>query len=282
MTPQMQRKNVDLFLEGMGWNSADLPQKLYEAHPFDLIKGARYQERVHQYHYPGIFEPGPVIDDLLPERPLEAIKKGSAAGVKLIIGNNLHEGTMFVRPEDTGFPNSWEMVKQMFEINGHPESYEKIKAYYDDPAKEEKYGSPFVHFATDYVWEMPSMKAALFQSRHADTWMYRFELVSKFSKESGMLASHAFELPCLFGVREHEFSEMFFQGEADADVERMISDIHTPWANFVKTGEPLPGEWGKYTDAAGPVRIFDRNSRTENMDRRELLELWGDLRFYED
>ena len=31
-----------------------------------------------------------------------------------MIGSNLHEGTMFVRPEQTNFPNSWDMVKEMF------------------------------------------------------------------------------------------------------------------------------------------------------------------------
>ena len=76
MTPQMQRKNVDLFLEGMGWDDRNLAEKLKNGDAEEMIKATRYQERVHQYHYPGIFEPGPVIDDLLPRRPLDAIKDG--------------------------------------------------------------------------------------------------------------------------------------------------------------------------------------------------------------
>lgn len=282
MTPQMQRKNVGLFLEGMGWSEDGLYEKLLAADPFEMMRAARYQERVHQYHYPGIFEPGPVIDDLLPKRPLDAIREGCAKDIKLIIGTNLHEGTMFVHPENTGFPNSWKMVEEMFRKNGNEDGYAAIRRYYEDPAKTEKFGDPFVHFATDYVWEMPSVKAATYQREYADTWMYRFEFVSASAKENGMLASHAFELPCVFGVKEHEFSSAFFEGETEEAADRLIRDMHTPWVEFVKHGAPDPEQWPKFEGEVPPVRIFDRRTRTECPDRRELMRVWGDMRFYED
>lgn len=281
MTPQMQRKNVGIFLEHMGWDEENLYEKLMQADPFEMIKAARYQERVHQYRYPGIFEPGPVIDDLLPKRPLDAIAAGCAKGIKLIIGNNLHEGTMFVRPEDTGFPNSWEMVERMFADTCNADGYEAIKAYYDDPAKEEKYGDPFVHFCTDYVWEMPSVKAACAQRQYADTWMYRFEFLSRFAKDTGMLVTHAFELPCVFGVREHEFAQVFFDGETDEAADKIIDDMHRPWVNFIKNGDPEGDAWPKFTGPDSPVKVFDHNTRTERMDRSELMRVWGGMRFYE-
>lgn len=281
MTPQMQRKNVDLFLEGMGWGEEGLYEKLLAADPFELIKAARYQERVHQYRYPGIFEPGPVIDDLLPERPLDAIRKGAAAGVKLLIGNNLHEGTMFVHSENTGFPNSWEMVREMFEKNGHPEHYEEVRAYYDDDSKREKYGDPFVHFATDYVWEMPSVKAADFQRNYGDTWMYRFEFMTRFARETGMLVTHAFDLPCVFGVKEHEFSQVFFDGETEEAADKIIGEMHGAWVEFIRNGGLPQEKWPRFTGTDSPVMIFDHNTRIERLDRTPLMQLWRDLRFYE-
>lgn len=280
MTTQMQRHNVDMFLEGMGWSEDELYEKLMTTHPLEWIKGARYQERVHQYRYPGIFEPGPVIDDLLPKRPLDAIKDGCAKDIKLIIGTNLNEGTMFVRPEDTGFPNNWEMIEQMFDINGHKDAYDAIKKYYDDPDKTEKYGSPFVHFATDYVWEMPSVKCALAQRQYADTWMYRFEYLTKSAKESGMLVTHAFELPCVFGVKDHEFSQIFFEGETKEDADQIIYDMHQSWIDFVKNGAPSKA-WTKFEGDIPPVRIFKHGSQTVQLDRRQMMNVWGDMRFYE-
>jgi para-nitrobenzyl esterase len=29
------------------------------------------------------------------------------------------------------------------------------------------------------------------------------------------------------------------------------------------------------------VRIYDRETRTEQLDRRHLMQIWGDMRFYE-
>jgi para-nitrobenzyl esterase len=46
--------------------------------------------------YPGIFVPGPVQDDLIPEYPWEAMAKGSAEGVDVIFGTNHDEGTLFI------------------------------------------------------------------------------------------------------------------------------------------------------------------------------------------
>lgn len=282
MTPKMQRKNIEMFLEGLGWGEEGLYEKLMSANPFDLVKAAKYQERICQYRYPGIFEPGPVIDDLLPKRPLDAIKDGCIKGVKLMIGTNLHEGTMFVHPENTLFPNCWDMIHELFEKNGYSDKYGAVKAYYDDPGKEEKYGNCFVHFTTDYVWEMPSIKAAMFQSKYADTYMYRFEYLTKSARDTGLLAAHAFDIPCVFGVKEDEFSKLLFKGESEETVNRMIEDMHAPWVNFVKNGAPDAENWPKFEGKIPPVRIFDFPVRTEKIDRTQLMELWGDMRFYED
>lgn len=281
-TKEVQRKNIEMFLEGLGWGEEGLYQKLVAARPLELVKAARYQEKICQYRYPGIFGPGPVIDDLLPRRPLDAIKNGCAEGVKLIIGTNLHEGTMFVHPENPIFPNCWDMIHEMFEKNGHIDAYDAVKAYYDDPEKEEKYGDCFVHFTTDYVWEVPSIKAAMYQSKHADTWMYRFEYLTKSAKDTGMLAAHAFDIPCVFGVREDAFSRLLFDGEPEETVNRMIWDMHIPWANFVKNGAPDTENWPKFEGEIPPVRIFDFAVRTEKIDRTQAMKLWGDMRFYEN
>lgn len=281
MTAQMARRNLDLYIEGMGWTEADLP-KLKTIPAPDILRGLDKMNAEHQYRNPGIFLPGPVIDDLLPERPIEAIRRGCAEGIRLIIGTNLHEGTMFVRPEATNFPNSWEMVHEMFEKNGNLDGYEAIKAYYSRKDFDRDFGSPFVHFATDYAFEMSSVKVADAQRKFAPTWMYRFEFLPEGAKRSGMLVSHAFELPCVFGVEDHPFSRLFFEGESPETCRKIIDDVHVPWANFIKTGEPLPGEWPQFAGYAGPVRVLDRVSRTEDMDRTELMRVWGDMRFYEE
>jgi para-nitrobenzyl esterase len=272
-THQTARENIDLFIEGMGWTEADLP-KLRSMDPYEFQKGNTYMAEKHQYKNPGIFLPGPVIDDLLPERPIDAIRKGSAKGVKLIIGTNMHEGTMFVHPEKTGFPNSWAMVAEMFEKNGNAGALPAVISYYLP-------SDPFINFATDYAFQVGALKVAEGQREYGDVWMYRYEFVSKSGVETGWKASHAFELPCVFANKDFHFSRFVFDGEPEETVDQLIADIHTPWVSFTKTGQPDAENWPRYSGYNSKVRIFDRNTRTEQLDRTELMNVWSDMRFYE-
>lgn len=289
---EMARRNIELYLEGMNMTEQDIP-KLKEMDPFELIKGITYVAERHQYKDPGIFLPGPVIDDLLPERPIDAIRKGSAKDVKLIIGTNLQEGTMFVHPEKTGFPNSWKMVAEMMEKNGHTEAISRIRDYYHSSKNEwfikfkaqviEREGVyPFISFATDYAFQMPSVKVAEAQRKYTkDVWMYRYEYVTKTGWETGWLASHAFELPLSFANMDFPFSQFVFKDESEEIIEKLIDEIHGSWVSFAKSGAPNP-EWSRFTGYDSLVRIFDKESKTVRLDRSELMKVWNDMRFYED
>ena len=145
----------------------------------------------HQYRNPGIFLPTVSIDDLLPERPLEAIARGSAEGIRLMIGSNLHEGTMFVRPEQTNFPNSWDMVREMFVKNHNEAGFARIKDYYEKGNVGSANGveMAFINFATDYAFQMPAVRTAQAQKGHGPVWMYRYEFISQMARKTGMLCS---------------------------------------------------------------------------------------------
>ncbi len=276
MTHETARENIDLFLEGMHWTEKDLGL-LRTMDPHMFLIGHEYVNAKHQYKNPGMFLPGPVIDDLLPERPIDAIRKGSAAGVRLIIGSNKHEGTMFVHPENTGFPNSWTMITEMIEKNENTAALPEIISFYHGGEED-----PFIRFSTDYAFEMPAVKVAMGAAKHnPDVWMYRYELVTKSGIATGWKASHAFELPFVFEKPDHPFTHFMFDGESEELFKKMADEIHGDWVRFVKTGCPNP-EWGRFAEAKSPVRIYDRETRTEELDRSELMRVWGDLRFYED
>ncbi len=300
MTHETARENVDLFLEGMGWTEKDLP-RLRTDDPFTFQKGNSYVAARHQYKNPGMFLPGPVQDDLLPVRPIDAIRAGSAAGIRLIIGSNAHEGTTFVHPEETGFPNSWAMIADMFEKNGNIAAFPDIIRYYHPDAaaylkqfseKGSKFaaetssdapvtvvGAPFIDFATDYAFQVPAIKVAEGQKQYTpDVWMYRYELVTKSGEATGLKASHAFDLPAMFGNRDFHFSRFIFDGEPEDVVDSIIREMHGAWVRFTRTGDP---GWPRFEGDVSPIRIFDRTTRTETADRRELMRVWDDLRFYE-
>ena len=305
MTHQTARENIDLFLEGMHWTEKDLPL-LRTMDPHLFLLGHEYVTAKHQYKNPGMFLPCPVQDDLLPVRPIDAIRAGSAEGIRLIIGTNMHEGTMFVHPENTGFPNSWTMVARMMEQNGHADALPQIIGFYHADGRDyftffkdaamsmssaipplvgdirQIGGDAFIRFATDYAFEMPAVKVATGQRSHCkDVWMYRYELVTKSGEASGWKASHAFELPAVFEKPDHPFTHFAFDGEDPALLEQLCRELHGDWVRFVKTGEPNP-DWDRFEGADSPVRIYDRQTRTERLDRRHLMEIWGDMRFYEN
>ncbi|HUM82759.1 MAG TPA: carboxylesterase family protein [Lachnospiraceae bacterium] len=305
MTHQTARENIDLFLEGMHWSEKDLFH-LKTDDPKIFLNGHEYVQMKHQYKNPGMFLPGPVLDDLLPVRPIDAIRGGSAEGISLIIGTNMHEGTMFVHPENTGFPNSWTMIVDMMERNGYSDSLDKIIGFYHEKGRtsftlfknsavsmsssvppltgdvRQIGGDPFIRFATDYAFEMPSVKVASGALQHSENvWMYRYELVTKSGTETGWKASHAFELPAVFEKPDHPFAHFEFDGEDPEVFENITADIHGDWVSFIKEGEPNK-EWQRFTGAVSPVRIYDRVTKTEELDRRHLMEVWGDMRFYEN
>ena len=304
MTHETARENIDLFLEGMHWTEKDLFH-LRRDDPRLFLVGNEYVSAKHQYKNPGMFLPGPIQDDLLPVRPIDAIRSGSAEGVKIIIGTNMHEGTMFVHPENTGFPNSWTMITEMLEKNGavgslwdvvdyyHPSSNDDFSIFYEpshsmsssipplSSSARQSGGDPFIRFATDYAFEVPAIKVALGQKKYEnDVWMYRYELVTASGKATGWKASHAFELPAVFVKKDHPFSHFVYDGEAPEVFENISQQMHGDWVRFIKTGEPNP-DWGRFEGAVSPVRIYDRECRTEMLDRRILTAVWGDLRFYE-
>ncbi|MBP3878332.1 MAG: carboxylesterase/lipase family protein [Lachnospiraceae bacterium] len=275
MTHEVARQNVDLFLEGMHWTPEELAEHLKKDDPHMFLPGHEYVQARHQYKNPGMFLPCPVIDDLLPERPIDALRKGAAEGIRLIIGTNKHEGTMFVHPENTGFPNNWTMVTEMVEKNGNTDTLPVLISHYH------KQEEPFISFATDWAFEMPAVKVASAQSKwSSDVWMYRYELVTKTGIETGWKASHAFELPFVFEKPDHPFSHFELDGEPSDLFEKMCRNIHGDWVRFMKTGDPN-ADWERFSEEAQNVRIFDRETRTEILDRSEMMNAWGDYRFYE-
>ena len=62
----------------MEWRETDLP-KLRTIAPYELLVGNEHLQKRRQYRNPEMFLPGPVQDDLLPVRPIDAIRGGNQA-----------------------------------------------------------------------------------------------------------------------------------------------------------------------------------------------------------
>lgn len=62
----------------------------------------------------------------------------------------------------------------------------------------------------------------------------------------------------------------------------MVGAVHGAWSSFVRDGRPDMADWAKYEGHRSPVCIFDRETKVKQLDRTELMDAWGDMRFYEE
>ena len=67
---------------------------------------------------------------------------------------------------------------------------------------------------------MPAVRTAQAQKGHGPVWMYRYEFISQMARKTGMLCSHAMDLPCDFNCLEFGFSAFVFQDEPKETVDK--------------------------------------------------------------
>lgn len=143
----------------------------------------------------GAFPIGPVFgDDLLPLDPVEAMRRGSAHQVPLIVGSNAHEGRLFTRFLKM-LPTTEPMVEAVLANTEAGVRDRIIAAYPDYPDRKAciRLGGDFAFNAA--VWEIAEAHGA-----HAPTYVYRYDYAPRMLRWSGMGATHATELFAVFDV----------------------------------------------------------------------------------
>ena len=96
------------------------------------------------------------------------------------------------------------------------------------------------------------------------------------------MVCHAFELPLVFKNRDFSFSKMIYDEEPTEDFEKISNEMHEAWKNFVIFGKPDGDKWPKFNGVDSIIRIFDKETETKSLDRSKLMEVWKDMRFYEN
>jgi len=228
----------------------------------------------------GIFMPGPLFgDDLLPERPWTALKKGSADGVKVIFGYTRDEGDTFI--ESSEFVNAWfpgwESVEQMLENNGKEQYFNELKAAYGHFESEQKALSNFV---TDYLFAMDTHRCAVEQSIHNNVWMYRFDFVPVAYKHMGKGAVHGVEVPFSLNTIDRGHFSYGLKGTPMEQIETIRDHMNSAWFNFLKSGNPNGDtvDWPEYDSQNSMVHIFDLESSNQSISiNKKVTNVWEKL-----
>jgi para-nitrobenzyl esterase len=213
----------------------------------------------------GAFPIGPVVgDDYLPVDPIEAMRSGQAHHVPLIVGTNAEEGRLFTRFLGM-LPTNQAMIEELL-ADTEPAARERITAAYPnypDP-------SACIQLGGDFAFSSAAWQIAEAHSKHAPTYLYRYDYAPRTLRWSGFGATHATELFAVFDIYRTRFGALLTAAADRRPALRVSNEVQRRWRSFGRTG--VPGDdWPAYTESERAVMVFDRKCRIEfdpHQDRR--------------
>lgn len=242
----------------------------------EMMSAAQYLYANTNKWQPGYYMPAPVIDDLLPERPLDAIENGSAADVKLIIGTMQNEGHMIAKMVKI-MPDDWADAQKMFALNQLDDRFDGMKNYYSHHARGEK--NQVSDLITDRVFRNDSIAVAQSQSKYQSTWMYEIDYAPIMAKLFGLGATHALDVPLVLDTLGQDQTQLFWRLTPRKNKEQMRDQLNSMWLNFVKTGNPGQA-WPQYNAQKRDVYFFNQQSKVISKPYDDVMALWQGIHLY--
>lgn len=179
-------------------------------------------------------------DDVLPQPPLEALKRGAGAEVDLLIGSNAEEMNLYLVP--TGVrAKIWSWLATYLLGKSMPGARKALRAYGLGQGK--KPGHALCDAMNDLVFRWPARRFA--EEHKGQTHMYEFDWRSPaFNGELG--ACHGIELPFVFDTLPTATGPEALLGEEPPQA--LADRVHRIWVDFA-------------FDGSLPWAPFDRDTR---------------------
>ena len=268
-TPKTHELNNKIFFEKLGLDESEA-YKLKTMPLEEMREGARAVFNESGLRYPGILLTGPVIDDLLPEHPWEAMAAGKDKDIPCIIGTCHDEGSVFYNEENDAQP--WKNVEDMLRLNGYIDRLPEIVSLYGQLSDRDA----IVSISRDRMFWTGAIKCALAQSAHNNVYMYRYDYATPDNRVNGLGAYHGSDIPSGLGTRK--------AGEGDAAQLKVDECLHEAFVQFAKTGNPngnLPVLWPIYEKNNRKTYLLDEEISVCNDPNRQTYEIWKDIMLYE-
>ncbi|WP_078279638.1 carboxylesterase/lipase family protein [Mycobacteroides franklinii] len=271
VNPEDAAINARQFAKYLGATDANAAETVLSAKPKDLVK-ALFRLIGSAKHVPGLsLRIGPSIDgDVLPLDPNEAMERGEAHRIPLIIGYNAEEATLFTKILKI-LPITPQALEHSLSKGG-PDFVQRIVAGYDG------YPAPkaLLKLAGDLAFGSAAWRVAEAHGRHAPTYFYRYDYTTQALRRYGLGPTHAIELLAVFGTYR-TIAAPFLAGRKDRATARAVSDeMQSRWLSFARTGVPGDG-WPTHTVPDRQVLIIDNPSRLEADPDGDRRPLWQDV-----
>lgn len=232
---------------------------------------------------PGVLAFAPVIDgDLLPESPTVALREGRGLPVPLLIGTNKDEASLFKFMKSPLIPITDERLRGMFDdmAADNPAlelpSFDEVRTAYEH-ARQRAIG---LGIARDIGFRMPSVWIAEGHSRVADVWLYRFDHAAPFLRLIGLGATHATELPYLWGNLTSGPKDPTFRLGGRRVAESISARMQQRWTAFAHGESPDAvgsAPWEPYSiDEGRSTLVIDHQDHLVADLDAPLRAAWGD------
>jgi para-nitrobenzyl esterase len=256
---------------GLGAEAADGARAVMTARPSTLV---RTLERIMMdtiRETPDSFGVGATAGGAyLPRTNVEAMARGEAHRVPLIVGSNAAEASLFARFMDY-LPTN-EPVIEKFLAAAEPVVGQRLRAAYPG------YPNPSacLAFGSDFTFGARAWELAEAHSVHAPTYHYRYDYAPRSLQWTGFGATHASELLAVFDVYDTRLGALLTAAGDRRSARRVSRDVQRRWRWFSRSG--VPGDdWPRYTTAERATMIFDRRSRVESDPLAARREAWAAL-----
>jgi para-nitrobenzyl esterase len=230
----------------------------------------------------------PCVDgSLITEQPNDAVRRGAAKDISMMIGTTLEEWKLFT-PMEAGLTRlgQGQLVARFAELlpqvsTRAPDAEVAARRYREAVRVRGGKTSPvevWSSYQSTRVFHHPAIELADLQAgKGGDVYSYLFTWrPPALGRTLG--ACHAMELPFVFGLTSHPATRPF-TGFATA-ARRLSNRMQYAWIGFARGGDPgherLP-EWDRYERDARATMIFDRECSLADgpLDPEcELIDAW--------
>jgi para-nitrobenzyl esterase len=209
-------------------------------------------------------------NDLIPQRPIEALRAGAAAGIPIVTGTTKDEWRLFSSASPRARLTSRSAFEERVRKAAGDAAPGLLAAYVDGTTFDR-----FNAFMTDRVFTMPAIRMLEAQGAFAPVYGYRFDWSSRLL--GGIMGScHAIELGFVFGTYNTKLAGAFFGTGPTADA--LARTMMQAWTTFARTGNPSSGStgpWTQYDTESRTTMIFgDGRHRTEQDPNRARRIAW--------
>lgn len=287
--PERAREVADRFLTEVGVSAADAA-RVRELPVDEIVRASSAVYAAVPQQSPGRLAFAPVVDgSLLPEPPITVLREGRGHPVPLIIGTNRDEASLFKFMKSPLIPITEDRIMEMFtDMQAEapdvelPSVQQVMSAY--EGVRHRVLG---LGVARDIGFRMPSVWIAEGHSAVAPVWFYRFDYSTPFLRVIGLGATHATELPYLWGNLDGGPKDPTFRLGGRREAGRIGARMRARWTAFARGGEPqvevLQGaapadaaEWRPYDLESRATLVIAREDRCVDDLDGQLRAGWGD------